>query len=343
VNTAVLSDRALRHHRVSNLGRRMLTVPGFLLAWLGWFAAAPLWLPLAAAVDLVRRNGGVALRSAAVVSVYLTCEVLGIFAAAGLWIWKRTVGMDPDRWTDVHFRLEAWWGATLFRAVEKCFDLRLEVVDAARLGRGPYLLMVRHASAGDTLLAAALVSRRYGVRLRYVLKSELLWDPSLDLVGHRIPNVFVERGSDDSEREVRRVRELGRGLGLGDGVLIYPEGTRFSEAKRRRLLDRFREKGDSRMLAYALSLGSVLPPRHAGILALLDAAPHADVVVCAHTGFEGAASLAQIWNGALLHQTIRVHFRRVPREEIPAGRDDRIVWLRAEWRRVDEWVEAQAQ
>jgi hypothetical protein len=65
------------------------------------------------------------------------------------------------------------------------------------------------------------------------------------------------------------------------------------------------------------------------------------VIICAHTGFEGAASLAQIWNGALVNQVIRVHFRRISRNEIPSGRDARIAWILGEWQRVDAWVEKQ--
>jgi hypothetical protein len=85
----------------------------------------------------------------------------------------------------------------------------------------------------------------------------------------------------------------------------------------------------------------VLPPRPGGTLGLLAASRTSDVVVCAHTGFEGAASLAQIWRGALLHKVIRVQFRRIPRDEIPTERDDRTAWLFEEWRRVDDWVKGQ--
>ncbi len=321
--------------------RRLVTVPGFALAWALWLAAAPVWLPLALGVDVVRRSRGVALRSAALVAVYLTCEILGIAASASLWLWRSIARLDAERWTDLHFRLEAWWGATLFYAVVRLFGLRLQVDGEADLARGPYLLLLRHASSGDTLLASALVSRPHGLRLRYVLKRELLWDPCLDIVGNRLPNVFVDRYSDDSAREIGRVRELARGLGARDGILIYPEGTRFSPEKRERVLDSLRQGDDAKLLDYARSLALVLPPRPGGMLALLDAAPEADVVVCAHTGFEGAATLAQIWRGALLHQLIRVEFRRIPRNEIPAGRDARIAWLLEEWRRVGMWVERQ--
>jgi 1-acyl-sn-glycerol-3-phosphate acyltransferase len=133
---------------------------------------------------------------------------------------------------------------------------------------------------------------------------------------------------------------IARNLGPRDGILIYPEGTRFSEAKRKRVLERFCQKGDAKMLEYARSLGFVLPPRTGGTVGLLEAAPEADVVICAHTGFEGAASLAALWKGALLHQVIRVQFRRIPRDQIPAGRDARVAWILEEWQKVGAWVES---
>jgi 1-acyl-sn-glycerol-3-phosphate acyltransferase len=265
---------------------------------------------------------------------------MGIVASGGLWVWKRILPVDAERWADVHFRLEAWWGTTIFRAVVSLFGLRLEVENDADLGRGPYLLLLRHASTADTLLSSALVSRPHGLRLRYVLKQELLWDPCLDIVGHRIPNVFVDRFSDESEHEVRRVQALAQGLGPRDGILIYPEGSRFSKAKRERVLERYLESGDAKLLEYARSLAFVLPPRLGGTLGLLEGAPEVDVIVCAHTGFEGAASLVEIWKGALLHKVIQVEFRRIPRNQIPTERDARIAWIRDEWQRVDSWVES---
>ena len=322
------------------LRRRLITIPGYAIGWALWLAAAPIWLPVTILVDLVRQSRGVALRSAVAITVYLSCEIMGIVASGGLWVWRSISHVDAERWTDIHFRLEAWWGTTLFQAAVRLFGLHLDVEGNADLGRGPYLLLLRHASTVDTLLASALVSRAHGLRLRYVLKQELLWDPCLDIVGHRVPNVFVDRFSDESSQEIRRVQALAQDLGPRDGILIYPEGTRFSEPKRQRVLERFNQKGDEKMLEYARSLELVLPPRPGGTLGLLEAAPEADVVVCAHTGFEGAASLAELWKGALVHQVIRVQFRRIPRDEIPTGRDARVAWLQDEWRRVGAWVDS---
>lgn len=320
------------------LRRRLVSVPGFVSAWIVWIGLLPIALPLLALIDLAHRRGGVTTRAAAFVAVFLSCEVAGIAASAALWMWRQAIGMDQSRWTGLHFRLEAWWGSTLFRALAWIFDLRLQVEGEADLGRGPYLLLIRHTSSADTLLASALVSAPLGMRLRYVLKRELLWDPCIDIVGNRLPNVFVDRDSDDSASEIERIRTLAADLGPSDGLAIYPEGTRYSEHKRQRVLERFERSGNVRMLEYARSLDAVLPPRPGGTLGLLEAAPEADVVFCAHTGFDRVASLSRIWSGALVRSTIRVRFVRIAREGVPEGRDARVAWLLAEWRKVDAWV-----
>jgi 1-acyl-sn-glycerol-3-phosphate acyltransferase len=343
--------------RRSTVARRLLTIPGFALAALAALASAPLWLPVAGLVDLARRRGAITLRSACFLAFYLVCELVGLLISAGLWLARPFARWDAERWSALHFRLQDGWGTALLRAATRCFDLRFEIEeqdeggaavghppdapDAARLGQGPYLLMLRHASTGDTLLASALVGWPHGMRLRYVLKRELLWDPCLDVVGNRLPHVFVDRASDDSQREIARVQALARDLSARDGVLIYPEGTRFSHAKRARVLERLAREGDAKQLEYARSLHGVLPPRTGGALGLLEAAPQADVVVCAHTGFERAASLARIWSGELLHATIRVRFQRIPRARIPHTRAAQAEWLRERWQEIDAWVASQ--
>jgi len=39
-------NREVQTPRGTALGRRILTIPAYLTAWVVWFAAAPLWLPL---------------------------------------------------------------------------------------------------------------------------------------------------------------------------------------------------------------------------------------------------------------------------------------------------------
>jgi 1-acyl-sn-glycerol-3-phosphate acyltransferase len=195
--------------------------------------------------------------------------------------------------------------------------------------------MMRHASLADTLLPTVLVLRRHKIRLRYVLKRELLWDPALDVAGNVLPNYFVDRRSTDAAAEVEKVRALGVGLGERDGVLIYPEGTRFTEEKRERVIEILRHRFPH-LVERAEALRGVLAPRQAGVLALLEAGT--DVVVCAHVGLDGLSHVKRIWRGGLVKVAVKVAFWRIAAGEIPAGEEARIDWLFTQWRRVDDWV-----
>ena len=73
---------------------------------------------------------------------------------------------------------------------------------------GPFLLLVRHTSLADTVLAATFLSHPNGIGLRYILKKELLWDPCLDIVGRRLPNHFVDRSGRNTERELNAVKSI---------------------------------------------------------------------------------------------------------------------------------------
>ena len=84
---------------------------------------------------------------------------------------------------------------------------------------------------------------------------------------------------------------------------------------------------------------NVLAPRPGGVLAALDAAPEADVLLVAHTGLDHVVSLADIWHSLPMDKRLLMGWWRIPREEIPADRDGpHRVALRVV-ARVDEWVE----
>jgi hypothetical protein len=84
---------------------------------------------------------------------------------------------------------------------------------------------------------------------------------------------------------------------------------------------------------------NVLAPRPGGVLAALDAAPEADVLLVAHTGLDHVVSLADVWHSLPMDKRLLMGWWRIPREEIPVGREARIEWLFEWWRRVDEWVD----
>jgi 1-acyl-sn-glycerol-3-phosphate acyltransferase len=233
--------------------------------------------------------------------------------------------------------LQQRWAGVLFGAVRVLFGLRLEVTGEEAIAPGPMLVLIRHASIVDNLLPSVLIARPHGIRLRYVLKRELLADPCLDVAGRRLPNYFVRRGTGEAV-EVERVRSLAQDLQPDEGVLIYPEGTRFTPERRRRAIARIGER-DPGLAARAERLRHLLPPRLGGVGALLDGAPEADVLVIAHHGFEGLRLVSDIWRGGLVGILVRVRIARVPRSAVPAGSTARADWLYDLWQDVDDWLE----
>ncbi|HSM92358.1 MAG TPA: 1-acyl-sn-glycerol-3-phosphate acyltransferase [Anaeromyxobacteraceae bacterium] len=311
--------------------RRSLTLPAFFLALAAWVALLPILLPLALARDLVLRRRLAATRFVGAVLAYLAFEGFGVGAVLGLLLARRAT-------LDNLYALEAGWADALLRTVLRLFGMGLQVEGLDALAPGPVLLLGNHVSVADALLPAAIASARRGLRLRYVAKRELLWDPAVDLGCHILPNVFVRRGALDTAGDLARVQSLLDGLGPSDAVVLFPEGTRFTEAKRAAVLAKRAAEGPREHLDRDRRLRSLLPPHLGGLLALLDRGAGVDVVVMGHTGLEGLVKITDLWDGRLLGRTLRVAFWRVPASTIPAGREARIDWIYSQWDRLDVWV-----
>ncbi|MBU1227080.1 MAG: 1-acyl-sn-glycerol-3-phosphate acyltransferase [Actinobacteria bacterium] len=327
--------------RWTALRRRSWTVPFIVVFFLAATVTLPLLLLVTLSVDAVRwalhRRTFVVARAVLFGWVYLAAEVWALTVLLLVWF-VTGFGLWRTAELALTYRLQARWAAILFGAVRRIFSMGLEVEDDDLVVPGPVVVMVRHASLIDTLLPNNLITRRWGLLLRYVLKNELLYDPALDIAGHRLVNHFVERVGDSAE-QVERVRELSRDLGPNEGVLIYPEGTRFTEEKRARVLERLRGI-DPVLAARAEQFHNVLPPRLGGPMALLDPFTPCDVVMVAHVGLDGLATVKHLLDGTVVGNTIRVRFWRIPREEIPAGAEAGIAWLFDRWKSVDDWIAA---
>ncbi len=320
--------------------RRAVTIPLCVFLCVISLVVAPLLMPLALAVDGIRPRGFVALRCVLFFPVYLLCEVCGLLAAFALWLAGMVPGVDAARVIGWHHALQRLWAGALFRAGAQIFSWRVELALDRTPLRGPCLVFVRHSSIADTVIPAAILAPQLELRLRTVLKRELLRNPCLDVVGNRLPNYFAQRGSADPAKEVAGVVSLLDGIGPGEGVLIYPEGTRFTPEKKARLLDRLRAAGDRSALERAEAFRFVLPPRSGGPLALLERAPTADVLFVAHSGFEEASTFRDFLDGGLVGRTIRVETWSVRAQERPADREGLVRWLDEQWKRMDRWVEA---
>lgn len=314
--------------------RRLVTVTGVYLALVLMTTLLPLLVMLCLVVDVARRIGGGKPFMASRILIFGWLYLLG--EAWGLFVLGVTALIPKDQALDATYRLQNRWAAWNFRAVRFIFGLTFSADGQESTTPGPIILLSRHASLIDTLLPSWFVTREVGLRVRYVLKKELLVDPALDIAGNRLPNHFVDRGAADSERDLAALRSLASDLTEDEAVLIYPEGTRYSDAKRARYLKRF-AKRTGRVAEIASSLRSVLPPRPGGTLALLEGS-RADVVVLAHRGLEGFARVKDMWRGGIVGSRIDVTFRRITRAEIPEARSDRVTWLFEIWSEIDSWV-----
>src|SRR5262249_197831 len=152
------------------------------------------------------------------------------------------------------------WGLYLDRFGRRCFSVKQSVSGReAVTGGGPLIVFLRHASVADNLLGPVFFGVEGGLSVRYVAKFELSNDPIFDLTGTRLVSVFVRRASGDSEREIKAVTALlDEDFGKGDVIVVWPEGTRFSESKRQRILESIERRGDPAKLARAKALKHVL-------------------------------------------------------------------------------------
>ena len=208
--------------------------------------------------------------------------------------------------------IQFWWAQRLFNMGRRLYKLRIEVSGTEALDGNCALLLSRHSSMGDTVLPLLFFGKHRGEGLRYVLKQELRYLPCLDIGGHRLPNVFVDRSGTDSAKAVQEVSNLIATAGDDESVLIYPEGTRFTQKKH----DDLRRKHphlEDQLNRYP----NLLPLRLGGVLGMLEANPGKDLVFLAHAGFEGSADIHDLLGGGWLNQKVRLHFWRVPYVDIP--------------------------
>jgi 1-acyl-sn-glycerol-3-phosphate acyltransferase len=320
--------------------RRLVTVPRAFLLFTLLTLFAPVVATAAVVVDLARwigrRRPWMATRLLAFGWVFLAVQVWGLLWLFASWV-RAGFGTDRRRLVEAAWPVQAWWARTLFRAVRRLFRLRLEVEGLEVARPGPVVAMFRHASIIDNLLPAVLLTDQLGLQLRWIIKRELLSYPDLDVAGKRLPNYFVDRNSDDPRGELRSIAALGENLDENEGVLIYPEGTRFTAGRRARALERLAATRPD-LLERASALRHVLPPRLGGVLTLLGSGH--DVLLCAHEGLGGFARLNDLWSGAIVGTVVRVRFWRFAAADIPSARVERVTWMYDRWRQIDDWIEA---
>ena len=88
-------------------------------------------------------------------------------------------------------------------------------------------MLSRHAGPGDSFLLVQQLLSVYGRRPRVVMKASLQLDPIVDVLGNRLPNVFVQHRASGEKIFTEQIERLARGLGDDGALVIFPEGAQL--------------------------------------------------------------------------------------------------------------------
>jgi 1-acyl-sn-glycerol-3-phosphate acyltransferase len=328
--------------RVAVVLQRVVVAPLVVAVTVLLWTTLPLWLLGAGILSPFVPGWLRPVRLLWIAVVHLTLESVALVELFGLWVasgfgWR----IRSPFFERIHYDIAQVYLVVFFREARRVLRLKIETVGPApdAYPGEPLLVFCRHAGPGDSFTLMYALMHWYGREPRVVLKETLAWDPMLGVLLSRVPSRFVSGRPAPGRDLESEVGELARNLDENDAFVIFPEGGNFTPERRQRAIHRLGRLGLHRMAERAEEMINVLAPRPGGVLAALDAAPEADVLLVAHTGLDHVVSLADVWHSLPMDKRLLMGWWRIPREEIPVGREARIEWLFEWWRRVDEWVD----
>ena len=279
---------------------------------------------------------------------WLAAETVALFMSAGLWIASGFGGrLRTEPYQDRSYATMRWFLSRVYRAATRTYGLRVEVEEPdltpeerrARLAR-PVIVLSRHAGPGDSVLLVHHLLSLYGRRPRVVMKATLQLDPLTDVVGNRVPNVFIRRHETGRHRYTQEIERLARGLDSAGALVIFPEGGNWTPGRWRRGIQGLERRGRRDLASRAREMPNLLPPQPGGVLAAITARPDADVIFVAHAGLDGLVSLADVWRDLPINQTVLAQWWRVPFDQVPRSADHeaQVKWLYDWWERIDAWI-----
>lgn len=327
-------------------GRRLVSILAVLVLLPLSMAAAPLWVPVAVAVDLAQGLRRLpSLRLGAMAVVYLAHEWICLVLALGLTARDAVLtamGRRPDEPTSWR-RVEGWWISSLLAWVRRLLAIRFDLPRPPTFPDGGFVLLSRHASMADAVLPVWLLTGLQSRRPRavhYVMKRELRFDPTLDIYGRRLDNHFISRRGADSDAEAAALNAMARRARPAAALVIFPEGTYATPGRRRRIRGSLARRGSTELVELADELRHLLPPKPGGTMALLAGQPAFDVVVMGHVGLEGMSELRGLRRRLPLAEPVTVRWWHHRRADLPVGEAELIAWLNDRWRTLDRWIDS---
>jgi len=280
--------------------------------------------------------------------IWLAAESAVLVVLLGLWIASGFGGrLRTDSYQSRHYAVMRWFLDSLYRGAERTFGLRVivdepELTASERLARlsRPVIVLSRHAGPGDSFLLVHQLLSVYRRRPRVIMKATLQFDPSIDVVANRVPNVFIKHRQTGERLYTEQIERLARGLDQDGALVIFPEGGNWTPARWRRGIRRLERQGRRDLADRARDMPNLLPPHPGGVLAAVAACPDADVIFVAHAGLDALVSVGDVWRSLATDQVVRARWWRVPFDEIPrrADHEAQLQWLYGWWERIDTWI-----
>jgi 1-acyl-sn-glycerol-3-phosphate acyltransferase len=327
---------------------RRVTGPLLVAALVGAVALLPVLVPIAVVGSVFLPGRLRALRLLGFGLVYLASEVAGLVIAGVLWVLSgfgrrlHTPAFRAAHYTVLRLLLDV-----LMRVAQRLFALRLvtdgeswsPLDDGTPGSTNAMVVLSRHAGPGDSfLLVHTLMNRDHLRQPRIVLKDVLQLDPVIDVYLNRLPNHFVATDPAVRDGAEEAIADLARDLGEEDALLIFPEGANFTTQRRTRAIQRLRDRGLLSAVRRAEAMRHLLPPRPGGVVAALQSAPHADVVLVAHTGLEHLSTVRDLWRNLPMDKTLHLRWWFIPAAEVPRDRTQLTDWLYHWWETIDAWI-----
>jgi len=292
-------------------------------------ATAPLTLLIALMLSAGTRSSR-PVRSLALLVAYscIELETLGRVMRGGVHDWDALMRrVLDDGYRAMHRTLDV----TVVLEEGSATTAQLQAADGV-------IVLARHCGPGDSLFIAWLLASYHRLSVRIVLKKTLRWEPTIDVAGDHLPLCFVGSGGGKAKRGVE---SLATSLTTGQALLIFPEGGNFTWERWRESLHRLRERGEHLLARRATRRTHTLPPRPGGAVAALAAAPNADVLLLAHSGFSPDGRNRAWWQ-LPVHHRLTMRTVLLPAATVPRDEERAREFLDNAWSQVDTWVEGHA-
>jgi 1-acyl-sn-glycerol-3-phosphate acyltransferase len=332
--------------------RRIVLAPLAVVIAIGLVVLFPLLAVAFGITGLARSGRSRAFRLLCFAVIWLVAETAALFMCLGLWIASGFGGrLHSPRFQRWHYAVMRWFLDVLFRAAERIFGLRVTVTEpalddsevAARLAR-PVIVLSRHAGPGDSFLLVHQLLSVYQRHPRVVMKAAIQLDPGIDVVGNRLPNVFIQHRRAGEGLFSEQIARLAADLDDTGALVIFPEGGNWTPGRWRRGITRLERAGRADLAARARDMPHLLPPRAGGTLAAITACPSADVIFVAHAGLDKLVSVRDVWRHLSVGHAIEARWWRVPVDSVPrdAGHEAQVQWLYDWWEQIDAWIDERA-